>query len=138
MEVFRIFDTFTEEETTNLTAMRSWIATIELPDQTLTSAGKLDLIHAQITQELVGRHDNWKLAALGILFGDALHQAFEGRLRWVLVQDSAGLSPALRWKRTEVLIYPVSALRERVQSDELLDIYTMFSEYIDLLPFKTR
>ena len=138
MTLAKIFQQLTEAEEQDLDAMRSWIKSIATENQTLTVAGNLNLIADQIVNGSVTARDAWKLASLGLLFGDALHQSYEGRLHWVMVEDDYGLSPALRWKQTDYLIFPISSLRERVQSGEAFDIQTLLAQCIDLFPFRSR
>ena len=138
MAVPKIYENSTAEEQSSLDAMRLWITSIESLNQTVTVAGKLNLIRDQLNQRLVTSSDSWKLAALGLLFGDALYQTFEGRLRWVMVEDEQGLSPALRWMSTDYLVFPISTVRSRVQAGEALDIHALFTEYSDMFPFQKR
>ncbi len=138
MSIPKIFENTTTEEQANLDAMRDWVSSIATANQTVSVAGKLNLIQVQISAGGVTSKNVWKLAALGLLFGDALHQSFEGRLKWVMVQDKHGTSPALRWKSTEHLVFPISTLRSRIQSGEPVDIHALFTEYADLFPFQRR
>ncbi|MEM7080032.1 MAG: DUF3806 domain-containing protein [Pseudomonadota bacterium] len=134
----QIFEHPSPAEHRDLEAMRSWVASITRPEQTVSVAGKLNLMTTLIDAGEVGARDPWKLAALGLLFGDALQQAFEGRLRWVMAQDERGISPALRWRRTDFLIYPISAIRDRITAEEPLDVHTLFAEFSRLFPFRAR
>ena len=138
MVALNIYDAPTGEEATNLQAMRDWINQIQHPNETVTTVGKLDLIQRLLIDHTVTEADVWKLSALGITFGDALEQAMQGRLKWVMVEGSAGISPALRWKRSDVLIYPISAIRERIQAGEAVDIHQLYAEYVKVLPFHAR
>ena len=74
--------------------------------------------------------------AVGILFGDALEHATEGRLRWVVAEDNSGVAYALRWKHSEALVYPLSAIRSRLGAGEAIDLNTLFAEYSALFPFR--
>jgi len=133
-----IFEGFTPQEQSALDAMRAWTSSIERPNQTISIAGKLDLIQSQLDSGQVKATDSWKLGALGLLFGDALYQSTEGKLKWVMVHDSAGTSPALRWKATRFLIFPTTALRKPIEAGEAFDIRALFREYTRSLPFYPR
>ncbi|MEM7096742.1 MAG: DUF3806 domain-containing protein [Pseudomonadota bacterium] len=134
----KIYNIPTEGESANLQAMRDWIQNIQHPNETITAVGKLDLIQRVLSGHDAIEANSWKLAALGLTLGDALAQAMPGRLKWVMVEDNRGISPALRWQQTDLLIFPVSAVRERVQAGEPLDIYQVYAEYTKMLPFESR
>ena len=135
---FRIYDKPTNQEAQALQTMRDWVHTQAAPNETITVAGKLDLIQRVLKEGCITSRDTWKLSALGLMFGDALLQAMEGRLRWVVVEDKLGISQALQWKDSDVLIYPLSALREPIQAGEALDIKQLYAEFTGLLPFAPR
>ena len=133
-----LYETPTPAEQIDIDTLRNWALSMAQPHQTVTVAGKLNLIQQLLNAGAVTASDSWKLAALGLLFGDALHQAFEGRLKWVVAKDDQGVSPALQWKSTDLLVFPTSAIRTRVQQGEAVDVHTIFAEYSSLFPFRTR
>jgi len=83
-------------------------------------------------------------AATDIFVGFTTHEqsALDAMRAWtssiVMVQDSAGTSPALRWKATRFLIFPTTALRKPVEAGEAFDIRALFREYTRSLPFYPR
>ena len=133
-----LFEVPTPAEQSDLDALRKWVLSKAEPNQMVTVAGKLNLIQQLLNTAAVTASDSWKLAALGLLFGDALHQAFEGRLKWVIAEDDQGVSPALQWKSTDLLVFPTSAIRTRVQQGEAVDVHVIFADYSSLFPFRTR
>ena len=74
--------------------------------------------------------------ALGVLFGDALVHAFEDRLAWVLAEDEVGPSFALSWKHTDALVFPLTAVRSRLENREPVDAHALFDEYAAVFPFR--
>lgn len=134
----KIFEALTDVEQRAIEEMRDWSAGQGIGDEFLTVAGKLAIVRRAIEGSAVGPSDAWKLNALGVLFGDALTQAMEDRLRWVVAEDGLGPAYALSWKHTEVLIYPLSAIRSRVQDGLPVDVHAMFHEISSILPFHQR
>ena len=134
----QIYEKPTRQESENLQAMRDWVVQQGSPNETITAVGKLDLIQRVILESDITARDAWKLAALGLMFGDALHQVMEGRLRWVVVEDELGISHALQWKHTDILIFPLSALRAPIQANEAIDVKQLYAEFVQLLPFSPR
>ena len=97
-----------------------------------------DLVRFQqlVDQGRIRRDDVSTWQALGIAFGDLLI-ARHG-LEWVIYEDEYGVSKALRWQKTDNIIFPVTLFSKRVQFNEAIDvaqIYTRLSNTIT--EFKT-
>ena len=133
-----IHETLTVQEQDSLDQMRTWAIAQGTPNEQLTSAGKLAIVQRVMDSNALSSSDTWKACALGVLFGDALQQAMENRLQWVIAEDELGTTFALSWKHSEVLIYPLSAIKSRLEDREAIDVHTLFSEYTSALPFQPR
>ena len=134
----KIFEALTDAEQRALDEMRAWAAAQGNGEEFRTVAGKLAIVRRAIESGTVSPLDAWKLNSLGVLFGDGLAQAMEGRLTWVVAEDGLGPSYALSWKHSEVLIYPMSAIRSRVQDRLPVDVHAIFHEISTILPFNQR
>jgi hypothetical protein len=64
--------------------------------------------------------------AVGVVFGDIL--AHEFGLDWVSYEDDIGVSKALRWRKTENYVFPVTMFSKRNQFNEKIDVYAVFDK----------
>ena len=126
----RIYESLTATESAALDEMRQWaLAQGETKEHLI---GKVLIIQRVIDSGAVGAKDVWKMNALGVLFGDALQQALGDSLAWVVVDDDAGRAYALRWRQSEMLIYPLSAIKTRLLAQEPLDVQGLLETYRDM------
>jgi hypothetical protein len=58
--------------------------------------------------------------SLGLLFGEELLK--RNRLEWVMVDDESGRDFALRLPKTSVLLFPLTMISKRIESNEPIDI----------------
>lgn len=133
--MLNIYQDLNEKEGQILKEMRTWALSQGDPSEHLI--GKLAIIQRVIDSGRLGRNDLWKMNALGVLFGDALEHAMEGRLSWVVTEDESGAAFALSWKHSDVLVYPLSAIRSRLQAGEPVDVHALYAEYASIFPFRT-
>ncbi len=61
---------------------------------------------------------------MGMVFGDLLVKEFA--LHWVSYQDDLGISKALRYKKTDNYIFPVTLFSKRVEFNENVDLLKIF------------
>ncbi len=127
-----------DRQLADLDSMRRWAMGEHSATQLILAAAKLECIEHHLHSGLVNAQDQWKLAALGVMFGDALVQIAEGALAWVHVIDHQGATFALQWRKTEVLVYPVQAIAGRLADGEALDVRALFVEYTKALPLILR
>jgi hypothetical protein len=105
---------------------RLWMDLLRMQAYVFDSKGLAQRI---IDSGTIKSNDTWKMNAVGVLLGDALKHAFSGRLTWVIAEDGAGRAYALSWKHSEVLIYPLSAVKSRLLAAEPIDLQALFAEY---------
>ena len=73
--------------------------------------------------------------SLGIVFGDILAKEFG--LTWVNYEDDLGASKALRWRKTENYVFPVTMFSKRTQFREKIDVQAVFDKVAaDIEAFK--
>jgi hypothetical protein len=94
-----------------------------------TIEGKLYLLQGILDQEFYGKDETWKLQSLGIAFGDALLQKLG--LEWVEIEDEYGIDPALRYKNTSILLFPLTMISKRIEKDEQINIEKLFGGICD-------
>ena len=86
----------------------------------------LKVLQNLVDRKAIGRDDVRGLQSLGIVFGDVL--VSEYGLSWVSYEDDVGTSKALRWKKTENYVFPVTLFSKRVQFKENINMTGVFEE----------
>ncbi|PLW83391.1 dihydrodipicolinate synthase [Kineobactrum sediminis] len=74
----------------------------------------LELLQRLLDQRLVRPTQTEKLQAMGVILGDVL--ADELDMHWVIYQDRAGRSRALRYKKTDNYLFPVTMISRRQEA----------------------
>ncbi|GMO70499.1 MAG: hypothetical protein Ta2A_19110 [Treponemataceae bacterium] len=123
----QIIREMSEEMAQRIEKQRNWVK--EHYDQESrykydTIDGKLHLLQGIIDNEYYGKNDTMELQSLGITFGDALSQQLS--LNWVEVEDEYGIDPALRYKNTSILLFPLTMISKRIENDEQVNIKELF------------
>ncbi len=82
-------------------------------------------------QQLVDRRilrdnqiEEWQ--AIGVLFGDILAREF--RLTWVNYEDDLGSSKALRYRKTDNFVFPVTLFSKRLRFGEKIDMNEIYAK----------
>jgi hypothetical protein len=86
----------------------------------------LEVLQSLVDRKAIGRDDVRGLQSLGIVFGDVLVNEYG--LSWVSYEDDVGTSKALRWKKTENYVFPVTLFSKRVQFKETINMTAVFEE----------
>ncbi len=86
----------------------------------------LDLLQKLLDQKVVTTDDLDRLQSIGVVFGDILVR--ELGLQWVSYEDEYGLSRALRWRKTENYVFPVSMFSKRAQFKEDIQFTEVFAK----------
>ena len=101
----------------------------------------LELLQALLDKPLVRPDQVRELQAMGVIMGDRL--AAELGRRWVLYEDNVGRSRALRYKESDVLLFPITMIARRGKGGNktsVVEIYQKASNIIDkstpALPFQ--
>ncbi len=79
-----------------------------------------------VDRKIIRQNDVEEWQALGVVFGDVL--VTELGLHWVSYQDDLGVSKALRWKKTENYVFPITIFSKRVQFKEKIDVQAIFEK----------
>jgi hypothetical protein len=88
--------------------------------------GDLKQIQEVVDRKIIKNGDVEQWQALGVVFGDVLVAELD--LNWVSYEDELGSSKALRWKKTENYVFPVTMLSKRVQYKEKVDVFALFEQ----------
>ena len=86
----------------------------------------LKVLQNLVDRKAIARNDVRGLQSLGIVFGDLLVNEYG--LGWVSYEDDIGTSKALRWKKTENYVFPVTLFSKRVQFKENINMMGVFEE----------
>jgi hypothetical protein len=86
----------------------------------------LRVLQKMVDRGVVRKQDVRRLQGLGILFGDLLVNKYG--LAWVSYEDDIGVSKALRWKKTENYVFPVSLFSKRAQFKEDINMAMVFED----------
>jgi hypothetical protein len=84
----------------------------------------LDLLQALLDKRLVRADQARELQAMGVIMGDLL--AAELDMHWVIYEDKVGRSRALRYKKSDNYLFPmtmISRRREAGNQSAVADIY---------------
>ena len=87
--------------------------------------GDLALIQRVLDQGLVEREATYTLQALGLAFGRAFLNEFPD-YDWWMVEDEFGRDPAIRYKETSLLVFPMTMISKRVEDGEHVDVGELF------------
>lgn len=101
----------------------------------------LELLQALLDERWVRADQTRELQAMGVVMGDLLAQ--ELGMHWVIYEDRAGRSRALRYGKTDNFLFPITMIarrREVGNQTPVVDIYrkaqSIISEIIPPLPFQ--
>jgi len=84
----------------------------------------LEVIQKLIDRKVIRQAEIREWQSLGVVFGDVLAEELD--LHWVSYQDDLGVSKALRWKKTENYLFPVTMFSKRVKFKDEIDVNAMF------------
>ncbi|GMO62551.1 MAG: hypothetical protein Ta2A_09250 [Treponemataceae bacterium] len=123
----QIIREISEEMSQRIEKQRNWVK--EHYDQESqhkydTIDGKIHLLQGIIENEYYSKNDTIELQSLGITFGDILSQQLS--LNWIEVEDKYGIDPALRYKNTSILLFPLTMISKRIENDEQVNIKELF------------
>lgn len=99
--------------------------------------GKADVVLLQglVDKKAIRSVDVRGWQGLGIVFGDILVGEFG--LHWVSYEDDLGINKALRWRKTENYVFPVTMFSKRVQFREKIDVAAVYDKMAnDIEQFK--
>jgi hypothetical protein len=97
----------------------------DLRDKYPTAAGKLGTLRALLQAHRFASSQTYELQCMGIVLGDAFVQ--DMGFHWVMVSDELGRDPALQYRNTSVLIYPLTMLSKRVERREEVDVFDLYN-----------
>jgi hypothetical protein len=123
--------TVTEPSSADLAALdrqraviTSFLAPTELP-KFATPAGKLGTLRALLQSHTFKASQTYELQSMGIVLGDVFVQ--DMGFHWVMVKDEHGRDPAVKYKQTSVILYPMTMISKRVERGEPVDVFDLYN-----------
>jgi hypothetical protein len=101
---------------------------IEVVNQLLLALGEVPLdqsiddcqrIQTVIESNILKPTDTYKLQSLGLALGDVISAKIG--LDWVIIEDEYGRDPALRYRDTSLIIFPLTMISKRIERGESVD-----------------
>jgi hypothetical protein len=46
---------------------------------------------------------------------------------WIIVQDQNGRDPAIRYKQTSLILFPLTMISKRIERGEIVDIFALYN-----------
>lgn len=101
----------------------------------------LNLLQRMLDDQVVRNDQTRELQAMGVIMGDLL--AAELKLHWVVYEDRLGRSRALRYKKTDNYLFPITMISRRREADNRTPVEEIYrkageeiSATIPALPFQ--
>ena len=91
----------------------------------------LDLLQALLDQQLVRPDQIRELQAMGVVLGDLL--AAELGMHWVIYEDTAGRSRALRYQESEVFLFPITMIARRREVGDQTPVVVIYQKAYDII-----
>jgi hypothetical protein len=87
--------------------------------------GKLGTLRALIENKVFKKEETYKLQCMGIVLGDVFVQKMG--FTWVIVEDENGRDPALKYRNTSIILYPLTMISKRVEKGEDVDVFELYN-----------
>lgn len=88
--------------------------------------GDLKALQQLVDRKILRKSQIEEWQSIGILFGDILAREFS--LHWVNFEDELGANKALRYRKTDNFIFPVTLFSKRAKFEEDINMYQVFDE----------
>lgn len=88
-------------------------------------AGKLGILRALLEAKVFKSSQTYELQCMGIVLGDVFVE--DMGFRWIMVQDRHGRDPAIQYKQTSVILYPLTMISKRIERGETVDIFALYN-----------
>ena len=88
----------------------------------------IDTLQRIIDDRLIAADDTLSLQAMGVILGDLLADRLS--MEWVVYRDSRGRSRALRYRDTEVYLFPITMISRRQEADNNRRVRSIYDEAV--------
>ena len=91
----------------------------------------LQLLQALLDKRLVRAHQTRELQAMGVIMGD--HLAAELDMHWVIYEDKVGRSRALRYKKSDNYLFPMTMISRRREAGNQRAVADIYQKAYDII-----
>ena len=105
--------------------VEKYLSKEDLETKYKTPAGKLDTLRALLEANVFNKSQTYELQSMGVVLGDTFVQ--EMGFHWVIVEDEYGRDPAIKYKETSIILYPLTMISKRIENGESVDVFEMFN-----------
>ena len=95
-----------------------------------TVAGKLGTLQALLNADVFSPEQTYELQSMGIVFGDVFVQ--DMGFHWIIVEDDYGRDPAVKFRDTSVLLFPLTMISKRIEQGETIDVIDLYNGVADI------
>lgn len=96
--------------------------------QLKTDENDLPVLQKMLTYGKVQRNDIATQQAMGLVLGDILAKRLD--MEWVIVHDKVGRSRALRYKKTKIVVFPITLISRRYKTGLNVDIQALYDKTV--------
>lgn len=89
----------------------------------------LDLLQRLLDRDLVQADQKRELQAMGVILGDLL--ARELGMHWVLYEDEVGRSRALRYRDSDLYLFPMTMISRRREAGDQTPVAVIYASAVD-------
>ena len=90
-----------------------------------TAPGKLGTLRALLNANVFKADQTYELQSMGVVFGDVFVQ--DMGFHWIIVEDTYGRDPAIQYKDTSIILYPLTTISKRVEKGEKVDVFELYN-----------
>ncbi len=85
----------------------------------------LDLLQQMVDSRQLEPEATYSLQALGVAFGKVFIENNIG-YDWWMVEDEYGRDPAVRYRETSLLVFPMTMISKRIEDGEAVDVHDLY------------
>jgi hypothetical protein len=90
-----------------------------------TAAGKLGILRALVKGKVFRPEQTYELQSMGVVLGDVFVQ--DMGFHWIIVEDEYGRDPAIQYKNTSIILYPLTMISKRIERGEEVDVFELYN-----------
>jgi hypothetical protein len=112
------------------TVVEKYLNEEDISSKYQTAAGKLGTLRALLEGKIFSSEQTYELQSMGIVLGDTFVENMG--FHWVMVEDEYGRDPAIKYRETSVILFPLTMISKRVERGEEIDVFDLFNGVADL------
>lgn len=101
---------------------------IDMGYQLKTDETDLKVMHKMLILGKIQRNDIATQQAMGLVLGDILAKRLN--MEWIIIHDKVGRSRALRYQKTDIVVFPVTLISRRYKTGLNVDIQALYDKTV--------